>query len=166
MGFRGSLEPSYIDYTIDMRSESIALALNGSNGKPYGSFESLIQDNSSTTDVNALMNAGMFMEDRMPLGLYIESGKQIRPLNKRKVAKGNFYIQPNAVFALAASQSFIVPTNEWDKFIKKHVVSYATQSGPLLLKRGAVNPAIRHMTNSAVRRNTVWVIPACGVSQK
>lgn len=149
-------EPSYIDYPVNMQTESIELVLNGINGKPYGDFESLIKEK-SPADIKVLMNAGMFMENRMPLGLYIESGKQLRPLNKRKGAKGNFYIQPNAVFAQSASQAFIVPTDEWDNFIKLHDVSYATQSGPMLLKRGAVNLAIKKMKNSNVRRNSVCI---------
>lgn len=39
------------------------------------------------------MNGGMYMENSMPLGLYVENGKKIRKTNRVKKAFGNFYIE-------------------------------------------------------------------------
>jgi uncharacterized protein YigE (DUF2233 family) len=43
------------------------------------------------------MNAGMYHEDFSPVGLYVEDGKEIAPLNTAD-APGNFFMKPNGVF--------------------------------------------------------------------
>ena len=45
------------------------------------------------------MNAGMFQPDLSPVGLFIERGQELRPVNRRG-GKGNFNLQPNGVFCV------------------------------------------------------------------
>ncbi|HVE59128.1 MAG TPA: phosphodiester glycosidase family protein [Pyrinomonadaceae bacterium] len=101
------------------------------------------------------MNGGMFMENRRPLGLYIEDGKTLAPLNTRESAEGNFYLQPNGVFYIRADRrAFVVPTRDFkdDKQIK-----YATQSGPMLVLDGEINQAFKPDSTNLNIRNGVCV---------
>ena len=44
-------------------------------------------------------NADIYLQDNSPQGLYVEKGKQLRPLDtKNKKSNANFYMQPNGVF--------------------------------------------------------------------
>ena len=44
-------------------------------------------------------NADIYLQDNSPQGLYVENGKQLRPLDtKEKKSNANFYMQPNGVF--------------------------------------------------------------------
>ena len=42
------------------------------------------------------MNGGMYKTDHSALGLFIQEGKTVAPLNKRS-GYGNFYLKPNGV---------------------------------------------------------------------
>ena len=46
------------------------------------------------------MNAGMFKEDRSPLGLYVEDGKELVAADTAD-GDGNFYMKPNGIFEMS-----------------------------------------------------------------
>ncbi len=97
------------------------------------------------------------MEDRRPLGLYIESFKEIRPLNTRQSGHGNFYLQPNGVFSLHADKSAeVCPTNAFEQ---DGSTEFATQSGPMLLIDGEIHPALTEGSSNVHIRNGVGVLP-------
>lgn len=101
------------------------------------------------------MNGGMFMEDRRPLGLYIQDGKTLAPLNTRESAEGNFYLQPNGVFYIRGDRrAFVVPTRD---FKDDGEIKYATQSGPMLLLNGEINQAFKPDSTNLNIRNGVCV---------
>lgn len=102
------------------------------------------------------MNGGMYMEDFSPLGLYIENQKTYRALNK-KSGKGNFYMQPNGVFYITTKKEAGVCTSS--EFEKKQNVSYATQSGPMLLVNGVVHSAFTKGSSNLNIRNGVGILP-------
>lgn len=87
-------------------------------------------------------NAGIYLEDNSPQGLYVENGKELRPLDtKKKVSNANFYMQPNGVFLLTKDKGFVVATDEYKNY--KAQTIYATQSGPMLVIKGKVNPTLK-----------------------
>jgi uncharacterized protein YigE (DUF2233 family) len=93
-------------------------------------------------------NAGIFTTSIVPLGLYVEQGKHIVPLNTDN-GSGNFYMKPNGVFSITGDKGAIVSTQA---FSTSSRVDYATQSGPILLERGAMNSVFNpHSTNRLVR---------------
>ncbi|MBL6852810.1 MAG: phosphodiester glycosidase family protein [Alphaproteobacteria bacterium] len=103
------------------------------------------------------MNAGMYEEDGTPVGLYIENGTELRPLNMRD-AEGNFYMKPNGVFSLRSDGTARI--EETLHFaIRSDRPLYATQSGPLLVMDGKLHPAItadgpsRNIRNGVGLRN-------------
>lgn len=101
------------------------------------------------------MNAGMFETNGMPLGLYVERGNILRPLNTR-TGGGNFYMKPNGVFAVSSSGAMRV--EETDRFsVRSDTPQWATQSGPMLVIDGVLNPQIAADGPSLNVRNGVGV---------
>jgi uncharacterized protein YigE (DUF2233 family) len=102
------------------------------------------------------MNGGMYKEDNSPLGLYIENGKTLSPLNKA-TATGNFYLQPNGVFYITADgKGIICKTGD---FINNGKIKYATQSGPMLVIDGKLHSAFQQGSQNVHIRNGVGILP-------
>ncbi len=98
-------------------------------------------------------NAGIFAEDRTPLGLFIEAAREVRPL-AREDGVGNFYLKPNGVFWLDARGAHVAAT---ERYAPEGTVSLATQSGPLLLEGGNVHPSFTAPGTSLKVRSAVGV---------
>jgi uncharacterized protein YigE (DUF2233 family) len=102
------------------------------------------------------MNGGMYMEDRTPLGLFIQEGKPIRPLNKAK-SSGNFFLQPNGVLYIHNSgKGTICKTID---FRNRKDIRYATQSGPMLVINGCIHSAFKKGSANLNIRNGVGILP-------
>jgi uncharacterized protein YigE (DUF2233 family) len=99
------------------------------------------------------MNAGMYNERGMPIGLYVEEGKERQSLNLRD-GGGNFHLKPNGVFAVDGQGRLSITCS---KDFKQRVPDplWATQSGPLLLDDGELHPKIDHDGPSVYVRNGV-----------
>ena len=99
---------------------------------------------SSGATVGFATNAGIYMEDRRPLGLHIEAGQTHRGVN-RADGQGNFYLKPNGVFALGPSGALVHDTAEVPDAPQGWTL--ATQSGPLMVRRGAIHPKFKPDSN-------------------
>jgi uncharacterized protein YigE (DUF2233 family) len=136
--------------------DEIRLARRGPDGRP-GSLAEL--EEALGTDrrrVRFAMNAGMYDPKRRPLGLYIARGKEERPLD-RDAGTGNFYMLPNGVLWVDADGSPHVDESEAFAASGAKPV-WATQSGPLLLRAGAMHPAISENGPSRHVRNGVGIL--------
>lgn len=102
------------------------------------------------------MNGGMYMEDRSPLGLFIQEGKTVRALNTRS-GYGNFYMHPNGVFYITDKGQGGISTTR--AFRMRKDIRYATQSGPMLLTGGQVHTAFRQGSVNVNVRNGVGIMP-------
>jgi uncharacterized protein YigE (DUF2233 family) len=101
------------------------------------------------------MNGGMYHADRRPVGLLVSGSQLLQPLNTSH-GEGNFFLEPNGVFALIPSGPAVMSTRRWQA--QGLIALAATQSGPLLLADGQLHPAFEpHSTYRAVR-NAVGVI--------
>jgi uncharacterized protein YigE (DUF2233 family) len=98
------------------------------------------------------MNGGMYQEDRRPVGLYVENGREAAPLNRRS-GGGNFHLLPNGVFWIGADGAHVTETTRYAALRPKPI--YATQSGPMLVIDGAIHPKFRADSESAKIRNGV-----------
>jgi uncharacterized protein YigE (DUF2233 family) len=135
-----------IDYrvvTVDLRSDALDLYWLDANGTAYGSIDRLRQ--SGEAGGQALVfatNAGIYDRSDRPLGLTIADGKTLRPLNSAKPrgSSGNFGMQPNGVFYVdAQGHAGVARTDAWRSLgIEARV---ATQSGPMLVVDGEINPS-------------------------
>ena len=149
----------------DPRTDTIRMYWKDASGVPLGNFARLdAQLRAQGQEMVCATNAGIYDKQLQPLGLYVENGAQLRRLNTRKNAYGNFYLQPNGVFVLGERQAYIVETNDYEAEIGlwNSVARYATQSGPLLIVEGRINPRFDPGSANTVVRNAAC-LDAAGV---
>jgi uncharacterized protein YigE (DUF2233 family) len=101
-----------------------------------------------------LMNGGIFEPGGVPSGIMVQAGKELCPVN-RKDGNGNFFLKPNGIFLISENGARVIETGKWP--LRDEKVSYAVQSGPLLLENGKVHPAFNKGSASRLHRNGVGV---------
>jgi uncharacterized protein YigE (DUF2233 family) len=107
-------------------------------------------------------NAGMFDTSFNPIGLFIENGieqKSINTLIIKDTLKTipNFYLQPNGIFYITADEDpGICTTQNYPSYIS---MKCATQSGPMLLVNGEINPIFKPKSTNLYIRNGVGILP-------
>lgn len=87
-------------YTVDPQRERIVMYWQKEDGKARGSLRSLLADIDHNGQVQMAMNGGIYDKAYAPLGLYIEKGRQLTPLN-RASGGGNFLFVPAGCFICA-----------------------------------------------------------------
>lgn len=148
----------FISHIVDPVVGQLAFYWRDADGKPYQHFLHLKQALAKQEKtLTFAMNGGIYQQDLTPLGLYIEKGEMQHRLSRRKQGHGNFYIQPNGVFYLTkSSEAGIVTTSD---FKASDDIDYATQSGPMLLVNGKINPNLTLGSTSLRIRNGVGILP-------
>jgi uncharacterized protein YigE (DUF2233 family) len=147
-----------VDYyvcVVDPKRDEIGLSRLAPNGKPYHDLKNFGAQTASKANMLFAMNAGMYQEDLLPVGLYVESGVKSHNLNTAN-ASGNFYLKPNGVFLV--DKSGAVGVMDTDSFIAAAPdVRLATQSGPMLVINGALHPKFEDNGTSRNIRNGVGI---------
>jgi len=140
---------------FDAHSATMRLFLRDGKGETYGSFSAL--ESALTGKGERLvfaMNAGMYDAEHAPVGLYVENGETLHRANTANGA-GNFHMKPNGVFWVDGARAGV---SETGRFLASHPhPAFATQSGPLLLSGGRLNPHIHEDGQSKNVRNGVCV---------
>jgi uncharacterized protein YigE (DUF2233 family) len=139
---------------VDAESETIRLFLNDpETGKPLGSFENVetLAQSRGETLIFA-MNAGMYHQDRSPVGHYLENGEEIRGVITSE-GPGNFGLLPNGVFCVGEARAHVLETKRY--LAESPACTYASQSGPLLVIDGALHPRFLEGSDSRYIRNGV-----------
>ncbi len=146
-----------LSYVVDPQKQDLQLYWKDDSGQVLGSIDRLrsFVDKKGRTLVFA-MNGGMYTEEQGPLGLFIQQQKVIKRLNTAS-ASGNFYLKPNGVFYITTDKKGDVCRTE--DFKQNKNISYATQSGPMLLIDGAFHPAFTKGSSNVNIRNGVGVLP-------
>lgn len=142
-------------YEVNLKTDDLQMFWRDDTGNIFRSFRAVkdwLQSEKKQELVFAI-NGGIFMENRYPLGLYIENGVELSKLNKYKDEFGNFYIQPNGVFAISENKAFIIPTDDYQNI--KEEIKYATQSGPIMVLDGEINNNLKAESKSRYLRNGV-----------
>lgn len=149
---------SYFVATIDTRREDIELFWrNPESGEPFASIEALKTWAAAKERPLAFAtNAGIYDRNFRPLGLYVEDGKTIVPLNLAhgNPRSGNFSLLPNGVFAIYPDGTAEVTTTEAFRSASRKP-RWATQSGPMLVIDGAVNTQFDNGSDSMKWRSGV-----------
>lgn len=134
---------SYRVVRIDLRHQTLSLHWRDpATGAPFASIEALRQwAQAHGQRLLFAANAGIYDANAAPLGLHVENGKTLVPLNLAhgNPASGNFSLLPNGVFAIDAHGHASVQASTAFKAAGKPV-RWATQSGPMLVIDGALNP--------------------------
>jgi uncharacterized protein YigE (DUF2233 family) len=102
-------------------------------------------------------NAGIFDANNTPLGLFVADRQTLAPLNLNS-GSGNFFLQPNGIFLIDADGAAIIESSAYSK--RTTLPRLATQSGPLLVINGQINPQLSADSNSRKIRSGVGVISA------
>lgn len=142
---------------VDMERETLRTFLNDGEGRIWGSFRNL--DAALALEGKRLgvaMNAGMYHQDRRPVGLYIEDGDRVRDVVTR-AGPGNFGMLPNGVLCLGDDRAQVIESRAYAA--ERPACRYATQSGPLLVMGGVLHPKLLPDSDSRYVRNGVGVRP-------
>lgn len=138
---------------VDLSTDTLSLFLEDAAGQTYGYFSTI--DDALAADGKRLgfaMNAGMYHEDRAPVGLYIEDGVQVQRLITSE-GPGNFGLLPNGVLCLRDGRADVMETQRYAT--EQPACTAATQSGPMLVIDGALHPRFLPDSTSRYIRNGV-----------
>ncbi|PWG16290.1 phosphodiester glycosidase family protein [Salibaculum griseiflavum] len=142
------LDQSFTICDVDPAQDDLRLFLRDETGEILGSFGAI--EEAAGRPLSFAMNAGMYHEDRSPVGLYIEDGRE----EMRAIASdgpGNFGLLPNGVFCIAPERARVIETRAY--LDEDPECRHATQSGPMLVVEGALHPRLipggtsRHFRN-------------------
>jgi len=151
------LESKFIKYIVDPKKQDLRFFYKDEKNQAYRSIQQLKTSLERKGEkLLFAMNGGMYMEGNIPLGLYIEKGKSIRPLNTRS-ASGNFYMKPNGVFYITSDGKAVITTTPSYKYSSS--IRFATQSGPMLLIDGMIHPDFNEKSSNINIRNGVGILP-------
>ncbi len=129
--------------------EDLRLFLRDDAGAILGSFAAV--DAGSDGDLAFAMNAGMYHQNRAPVGLYIEDGIEERQA-VASAGPGNFGMLPNGVFCI---NDHLRVYETLDYIANIPECRYATQSGPMLVIDGTLHPRFIPGGSSRFLRNGV-----------
>ncbi len=143
----------YTICTVTPATEDLRLFHSDEAGDPFGHFSAI---NRTLEDKGArlsfAMNAGMYHDDRSPVGHFVEKGREIM----RVIANpgpGNFGLLPNGVFCIRQGRADVIETL---RFVKEAPgCDYASQSGPMLVIDGDLHPRFLEDGTSRYIRNGV-----------
>jgi uncharacterized protein YigE (DUF2233 family) len=157
LSFNDDSKSDFLTYTVSPKTSNLQMFYKDKNGKLYKNARKLKKVlKSEGKKLLFAVNGGMYQADRKPVGLYIEKGKIIKKINRRKNAKGNFYLQPNGIFYITkGKQAVVCKTTAF----KNKKVEYATQSGPMLVIDGKIHSKFRKSSTSVHYRNGVGILP-------
>ncbi len=144
----------YVVCEFDAR-DGIELFLRDDTGTTLGQFER-VRDALAKRGhtLTFAMNAGMYHEDRSPVGLYVENGRELKRISTAN-GPGNFSMKPNGVFYIDGKTAGVLETQAYLR--RKIKPTFATQSGPMLVVDGKLHPRFLKESTSRNRRNGVGV---------
>jgi len=150
------LGQSFLTRTIDPRKEDLRLFLNDDQGTLLHGFAPLDKYVSSKGGHLAFAaNAGMFEPTMKPVGLLVLNGTEQSPINLSD-GGGNFYMKPNGIFVINDKhEALVVESSTYAALLSP--VMWATQSGPLLVHGGDINPDFNAASQSKKIRSGVGV---------
>ncbi len=151
-----SIEFDDTPYTIcevTPQSDRLELFLRDADGDLYGQFSAI--DRALETSGQKLlfaMNAGMYHDDRAPVGHYVEDGDEVMRVIT-SAGPGNFGLLPNGVLCLRPGRADVIETSVF--VAEAPECTDATQSGPMLVVNGDLHPKFLADGTSRYIRNGV-----------
>lgn len=122
--------------TVDVEAENLRLFHSDEADEVYGNFSTL-EANLGVQTLAFAMNAGMYHDDRSPVGYYLENGVE-KMFVVPNAGPGNFGLLPNGVFCITENSANVIETIA---FLEAEPdCQYATQSGPMLVINGNLHP--------------------------
>lgn len=148
----------FLSYELNPQCQQLAFFLKNGQNENFETFNrlrtELLHEN---LELVFAMNGGMFTKEYAPVGIYIEEGILLSPLDTTESESGNFYLQPNGVFYLTRDNIPGICTTESFKLTDE--INFATQSGPMLLVNDTIHPAFNQGSVNKQIRNGVGILP-------
>nr|WP_241461365.1 phosphodiester glycosidase family protein [Sulfitobacter noctilucicola] len=142
---------------VDLAKERLELFLADDTGEPYGYFGNVNAAlGKQGQKLGFATNAGMYHEDRRPVGHYLENGREVQKVIPN-AGPGNFGLLPNGVLCLREGRADVFETLDYQK--ENPQCRSATQSGPMLVIEGALHPRFLPDSTSRYIRNGVGTTP-------
>ena len=141
---------------VDAATADLRLFLADDQGVAYGHFSAIdraLRD--SGLELAFAMNAGMYHEDRAPVGYYVENGVERQRL-MRGASPGNFGLVPNGLLCIGQGEARVIETEAFATAPRD--CRFATQSGPMLVIDGRGFWKTAHRASCA----TGWARPMTG----
>ncbi len=139
---------------VDLTRADVRLFLRDDAGNVLGTFGRVDDALPEGARLGIAMNAGMFHDDRSPVGLYVEGGEQEMRIITSD-GPGNFGLLPNGVLCLGDGEASVVESRAFAD--NPPACVHATQSGPMLVIDGALHPRFLRDSDSYNIRNGVGV---------
>jgi uncharacterized protein YigE (DUF2233 family) len=151
--FRGQ---DFLVRTVDPHKEDMRLFWKDDQGNLLHDFAELEKAVDAKGErLLFAANAGMFEPDSRPVGLLVQDGVEKSPLNLND-STGNFYMKPNGVFLINGKhEARIIESSEYTTLLSPAV--WATQSGPLLVHGGGIQPEFNADSKNLAVRSGVGV---------
>ncbi len=146
------LDKSFTVCRVDVTTENLRLFHSNAVGEVYGHFSRLEEDHGPLAFAT---NAGMYHDDRSPVGLYVEDGEQVMRLITSD-GPGNFGLLPNGVLCLNEQDAQVIESLTFEATAP--ACRDATQSGPMLVIDGALHPRFLPDGTSRFIRNGVGAL--------
>ena len=132
---------------VDPAAEDLRLFLYDDADQVLGHFSSVNEKLAETGQrLSFAMNAGMYHDDRSPVGHYVEDGEEIMRVISNP-GPGNFGLLPNGVFCIRDGRADVFETLDYVE--QTPDCRFASQSGPMLVIDGELHP--RFLTDSTSR---------------
>jgi uncharacterized protein YigE (DUF2233 family) len=153
---KAARDSNMVTYIIDPQMAHLRLYWKDDTGHILRSIKKLRSYvESKNAHLLFAMNGGMYKFDHSPQGLFIQDKVMLAPLDTVS-GSGNFYMKPNGVFYLSTDgKGGICKTSS---FINNNI-SYATQSGPMMICNGVINAAFIKGSENLNIRNGVGILP-------
>ncbi len=149
-------EDNFVIFKVNPKVENVSFYWKDDDGTIFKSINKLKRKiEQDKKGLKFAMNGGMFNINNIPKGLYIENFKILHHLDTLS-GKGNFYLQPNGVFYLTKNKDAEI--TETKRFVFNSNIKYATQSGPVLLIHGKINPIFKKDSKNTNIRNGVGIL--------
>lgn len=146
-------DASYTVCDTTPTTDALRLFLNDADGEPFGYFSAvneMLEAEGET--LSFAMNAGMYHDNRAPVGHYVENGTEMMRVIPN-AGPGNFGLLPNGVFCIREDRADVIETL---RFVKDApACRFASQSGPMLVIDGEVHPRFLPDGTSRYVRNGV-----------
>ncbi|MEM9850531.1 MAG: phosphodiester glycosidase family protein [Pseudomonadota bacterium] len=145
----------YVRCDVDLTRADLRLFHTRPDGRIWGQFPTIEAAlNRAGQRLVFAMNAGMYHQDRSPVGLYVEAGRETAPLITAD-GPGNFGLLPNGVFCFGDGRAQVVESRAFAA--ARPDCRFASQSGPMLVIAGALHPRFLRASTSRFTRNGVGV---------
>jgi len=146
-----SVGNSYTVCTVDVATENLRLFLRDDAGNILGTFRNIDGALGDKT-LGFAMNAGMYHDDRAPVGHFVQDGVQVMRVIPN-AGPGNFGLLPNGVLCINETDAQVYET--LDFVAAEPTCRDATQSGPMLVINGDLHPRFLPDGTSKYIRNGV-----------